>query len=502
MMNKSILLSQLKGTVSVVALCAVFGGATPLQARPLSQTQADINRAIDQNIQNSTVRTILKDGVAAGLGTNPSASSSSGTINGKSVTVSTSPTQFINVPAYKTISGQISGHNVTVATSAASFSRTSSRDTVTITVDGTTVYSGAVGNLKEADLLNAWNALGQTNANEITQRETARAGAMAVVNGISQRIAFILSPTTHKSGKSDGGKQDEKGNNTKQSQNGTMIGISSGDGARQYGVWSNFSYSFLENENSLSKYDGGLISGLMGGDYLVNNVGNSGVDLLTGIALSHEALSLTTQFNSGLLDTYGISIVPYAGLRFMEGKLVLDMLYAHTWLDSTTSNNRGFLEASANYNGKRDSWASNLTYNYSIEQFIISPGIGLVYAHEINDGYTNSLGSNIAKTNTYIGDVKAGARLTYGINNDLEVYTSHYYSYDIVPMFARNARTCTTPLGGCSNVRDQVMSSFGVNFYKDNVFDVGDMTLTGEVSHVFRESTPTTSLTLSARLTF
>jgi len=480
----------LKVSVSALALCSAMVLATPAYAdRP---TTSAVNSFIDSKVSDSTLRTILKGVAKAGLDAKLATSSTTATINGQVFDVNSSAV-FRTIPTLKTVNATIAGHSVTISTNASSFGRATKDNVITVVVDGRTVFNAKARSVKTADLLAAWNALGQTQANQITQRETARASATATVSGISQRISFVLAPTTHKKRDDRGGKDHSDSMN--------QIGLSAGDGGAKISAWSNFSYNFLDNTASLSKYDGRLINGLVGSDYLMPSVGGMG-DLLLGVALSEENLGLTTTFNNGTLDTNGLSIVPYLGYRMLDGKLVYDLMFSHTWLNSDTVRNRDFFQANGSYRGERNSWASNLTYNFVLNDWIVSPGIGIVYAHEIQNGFTDSNGANQAGTETYIGDAKIGGRVTHSLTSDIDVYTSHYYAYDVVPLFAKNARSCTSPLGGCSNVRDQVQSAIGVNLYQDSFYNLGDLTLTGEVGHVFRDTTPSTSVTASARLTF
>ncbi|MEI6987452.1 MAG: hypothetical protein WCK65_15135 [Rhodospirillaceae bacterium] len=145
---------------------------------------------------------------------------------------------------------------------------------------------------------------------------------------------------------------------------------------------------------------------------------------------------------------------------------------------------------------------ANLNYHHIMDNWVISPGVGMVYAHELQSNFNDSVGADQASTETYVGDLKAGGRITYAPTSDIEIYTSHYYSYDMIPYFAPRLLSCATPLGGCSTIRGEVQSSVGTNFYKDNFSGFGDLTVTGELGHTFRENTPSSMVNASARLAF
>ncbi|MEI6987451.1 MAG: hypothetical protein WCK65_15130 [Rhodospirillaceae bacterium] len=331
---------------TTIIVSALLLNSGPAYSKTLAEKQAGVSSAIDRSTKftDPTLRAILKD-IAKGVVANPSlqARTVSGTILGQNVTVD-SATDFKNIPLLKKLTGSISGHNVEVTTSAVNFARSSTTDTLVVTVDGKIVYSGRIKDIKQSDLLNAWNNLGQTNANQITSRETARAASKAIVSGISQRIGFSLAPRARKK---DTGQVMLDGN---------LVGISSGDASQKIAVWSNFSYTFLSNTQELSKYDGHLVTGLLGSDYLVTNAGGIGGDVLLGLAVSRESLGLDTKFNTGILGTDGTSLVPYFGYRLFDGAVVFDALYAHTWLDSSASRNREVGEVTGNYGGSRNAW--------------------------------------------------------------------------------------------------------------------------------------------------
>jgi hypothetical protein len=185
----------------------------------------------------------------------------------------------------------------------------------------------------------------------------------------------------------------------------------------------------------------------------------------------------------------------------LGGKLVYDLLYAHTWLNSDMTANRAFAETSGSFGGERNAWASNLTYNHVLEDWVLSPSIGINYAHQNNEAFTNSVSALQASTDSYIADARIGGRISYAVTPEIEVYTSNYYAYDVVPIFDGKLRSCTAE-GICDTVRGQVQSAIGSNLYQDQFYNIGDLVVSAELGHVFRDNTPSTSVTASARLSF
>ncbi|CAK0744714.1 hypothetical protein CCP2SC5_120028 [Azospirillaceae bacterium] len=244
-------------------------------------------------------------------------------------------------------------------------------------------------------------------------------------------------------------------------------GVSGGGGLGKFGVWGNVSYLQLSNSNATVGYAGHSVNGLVGGDFLYNDM------FMGGVAFGYENVNLTPYLSS-LSDTDGFTISPYVGAKFFGGRVVVDALFGYTWLDGRGSANRDVPLASGSYTskGSRVSAATNVTYNQFFSDWTLSPSVGVTFAHQNVDGYTyrNSLNVPVSITRglSYVLDLKAGARLAYNYK-DIELYTSHYYLYDLVPLFAKSGKT-TTGLGISSIDRDEFLSTLGVSyFYNDNV---------------------------------
>jgi len=495
-------------SVAVVALGTVLGAGaqasdiTVRQQYALShpETQSKFNASIDRNFSDSTVRTILKDIYQGILRTNVDGTTATIAINGQNFAINSDKT-FRSIAGTNSFAATINGHAVVVSTSSSTFGRVLSRDNVKLTIDGTTYLNASSGSInlktRSADFLSIYNALGLTESRTVVDREVARATSTVVNRVISTRIASFLSPVSPSERRKLRDRQKAEGGEAVYADQAGSLGVSAGEqesGTLTYKVsaWANYNHSWLSNTNTLSAYDGDLNAGLMGSDVLIND------QFLVGLTLGREQTSLKTHFNSGELSTAGFGVVPYAGVRFLDGRLVVSAIAGYTWLWSDSQRNLGYAPVSGKYDGRRVTAATDVTYNHVLDDWSISPSIGLSYASDRHDAYTDSSNSLQEKTTSYVGDLKTGFRAGYLYQDFLEFYTSQYWLYDLVPIFSSSARHCESPLGGCSNSRNELLSTIGVSWYYDERLTAS---LEGTRSF-FREGVGNTSIVASARISF
>lgn len=480
-MNRTIL-------VSLVVTSAVFTAySEALAQNTLVFDQAEYNALIDEEVSNSTLRSILKEIGEQAQGQDADTTTISGTVEGQSIEGS-SNIPLREIPSLNSATVTINGRTVDGSTSASSFADTAGDDTLTIVVDGVEVFSGTVDEISEDDLLALFSRIGGVESNEVVQREVARATTNVTFRIVSQRISSFLSPRSLQ--RRLGIESDEQANAGEIQTtyaNGTY-GISAGDGVQRFGAWANFSYSFLDNTQANASYAGAIVSGLAGADYLVDAGPGQ---FLGGIAFGVEDTRLYTRFNDGTLDTLGFSVTPYAGYALMDGRLVFDTLVGYTWLDSDTTRNRSALKFSGDYDGHRIISGGNVTYNHSIDQFIISPSFGIQFAYEFAESFTDSANRTFESQETYIGDIKLGARVGYAPVPNVEIFTSHYWLYDTVPWFIDG--------GSRTDVdRDEVQSTWGATYFHDDSLEAG-LEVT---SSFFRNNNSDTAIIGNVRYTF
>lgn len=373
----------------------------------------------------------------------------------------------------KTITASISGERT--------FAQLDEDDAIRFQIDGVDVFktSGGFKHVRDIDaddFARLIDLLGVDleQAQNIAQTEQSRAQATTTIRTIGRRIGSFLAPSP--------------GGATATANGGTTVitGLAGSDSSLVYSGWLNFTHSWLENDGAggqagLDVYDGHLINGLVGADLLINDM------FLVGLALSIETLDTENPVIDGTLNQDGYGIIPYLGARFFDGSLVLDALFGYTHLDSNESQLGNSFRG--NFTGSRYIAGSNITFNYLVDNFILSPSVGFNFAYEFGDGYTDNLGTARASRESYIGDLKFGARAAY-VWEQVEFYTSHYYVWDAVPLFSDTIHSGLD--------RDEIASTFGASYSFNDAF-----TATLEFNNSFgREDITDRSIVAGLRLNF
>lgn len=481
-------------------LAAVVGGSPSALAGNASWvgedvSQDEINSYIDHSVSNSTLRRFARDISAIVIQTEGDATSTTGIVAGNNVSVSSShsPQEIYHM---RDVTMTINGHEVRTVTDAYSMEYVEDSNNLQITVDGQVVYNASVGSATEEDLLRLAGALGLTvvSIEEVVQRDTARAATSVLFRILNSRVNFAIANLGARARADKKDKTAELTPGIQHFQDGGTYGMSAGDAVARYGVWTNLSHTFLGNDGATSPFSGRMWTSAVGADAVFQDT------FLVGMAASYEFMDLETRYNSGMHGAHGWTIAPYAGLSLMDGRLVFDALFSYSQLDNSRVWNRTGTRISGSYDGDRISAATNVTYNYELPKLvdflgvkrdvILSPGIGATYAHEVSDSYRDSNGTTNSSKETYIGDLKLGFRA--GLASDsTEFYTSHYYLYDLVPMFADGLRTGEVD-------RDAIQSAIGVTFREGN-----GLSFTFEVDHLFaREDTRETTVLADIRYNF
>ena len=164
----------------------------------------------------------------------------------------------------------------------------------------------------------------------------------------------------------------------------TRSGLAAGSSAGNYNVWTNLSYIEFESTFEPGAYEADRTTLLIGVDRMI------GDRSVLGVALGYEDLSSTTYYNGGGDSEDGYSVIPYYGVALTD-TLTFDMLVGYTWLDHDQDRLRSdghWLYAS--YDADRLFGAVNLSNTYTHDSIQIEANIGLSYAEENHDGYTET----------------------------------------------------------------------------------------------------------------
>jgi len=265
---------------------------------------------------------------------------------------------------------------------------------------------------------------------------------------------------------------------------GKMTGLSAGEEGNNNGLWISGSWTDLENDLSSTAYDGD--SWLVMGGYDVMFTDR----FLFGVAVGYDQADLDTTFNTGTLDSDGLTISPYAAYLFTDS-LSMDLLVSYSDLGYDTSRTNRTITGS--YDATRVMFSSSLTYYYFMDKWNLSGKLGYMYSVEEADRFTESDGTAVGDRTTNLGEIRVGGRAGYYYNN-WEPYFSAYYLYDSTLEEVRVAAGQAQP----DNDKDEIETSLGVNYTAAD-----DMRLSLEVIHGFlREDIDNTSVLFNFRWEF
>lgn len=186
--------------------------------------------------------------------------------------------------------------------------------------------------------------------------------------------------------------------------NGDGKGKASGSAPRRVGVWLNGSYTWIENEQANSNFDGQILNVMGGADYLVSD------RVLVGLSGGYENQDIKTKFNNGKLEGDGFTVAPY--FAFILNKNVnFDVSVGHSWIDYDVSRNGSSVTGSTT--GDRWFGSANANYVTSVNNWQLGATAGYLYTMENQDGYTESDGSAVSEVGVHLGQARLSGKLGY-----------------------------------------------------------------------------------------
>lgn len=258
---------------------------------------------------------------------------------------------------------------------------------------------------------NTANAAGSV----VTATTTLRAATAQTVGIISSRIAAL-----RKSASKNGSKVTLTSMSLSQDLANGDIGLSGGNATKGLGFWVQGRYTHIDSNASAAKYDGNLISAMIGIDKRF-----AGDKALVGLSVGYERLDLDTDFNRGNLESDGIVIAPYVAYQINKtfsfeatgGYAFLD--YDMDRLDSSTNAEKFTAKTQA----RRAFGAATLNAQMQKSKATFGAKLGATYSHEKKDAFTEvgqgttivPAGQNVfnAKSTTKLGQAIFGVSAAY-----------------------------------------------------------------------------------------
>jgi hypothetical protein len=243
----------------------------------------------------------------------------------------------------------------------------------------------------------------------VTAATTLRAATKQTLGIIGSRIQAVKLAEADGDGKPVVmGLSDDKHNGT--------VGLSAGNPNKGIGVWVQGSYTWLEDTNTATKFDGNIYTIMAGADYRINK------HLLVGISGGYENTTLDTKFNNGNLDATGFVVAPYLTIRLTD-IFSIDATGGYAWLNYDVDR-KETVSTGEKFTGEFDStrWfaAASLNADYTAMKKIKLHGeAGYTYTREDQDAYTEKSATtslsnrNIAANDVSLGMAFLGARVGY-----------------------------------------------------------------------------------------
>ena len=166
-----------------------------------------------------------------------------------------------------------------------------------------TLHTGSSGYGVYVGLDCVYSGAGRTNSSAIVGGEIARAAANAVVGAVSNRLSSAMAMSSHAAA------------NMSYSSNGSGIGMAANHVTGGLSVWTNFSSSNFENDQTFTgvrldsnQYDANASAVTIGVDKRLGN-------LIIGLAYTGFDSDIDTKANSGNIKTEGETVGIYVGMN-------------------------------------------------------------------------------------------------------------------------------------------------------------------------------------------
>lgn len=279
---------------------------------------------------------------------------------------------------------------------------------------------------------------------EATAPEVSRAATAQIASLISSRISAAVAPP--RPGPSISvtptpGQVSLHGN----------LGINTGDNmAPALAAWGSASWTDMRNTFAATRFSGDLYTFAAGVDRQM------GEKAVIGLAVTHERINLSTQFNNGTLETTGWTVAPYGALRLSDSTMA-DLILGYT--RSAVSAKRASDTITGSTDSDRFMAAASLSHYIFIDQWSLSPEASLLIARERAGGYTESNNNQVAAATTRLTQIGLGGTAAYSMGA-VEPYVSATYLYDAAMSKVHVAGATTQP----ANDRSEINAALGVNF--------------------------------------
>jgi hypothetical protein len=221
-------------------------------------------------------------------------------------------------------------------------------------------------------------------------------------------------------------------------------GVSAGGVDGKLAAWINGGYSTFDEDHSSIDSDGETYTVAVGADWLFTD------RILAGVAVSGETSDTTLTFNNGTLDTDGWTVSPYIVTILGKNRNILvDAVVGYGQSESDGTRSNGAI--TSNYDSDRWFAAANVSYIARLGNFGVTPKVGVLWFDSTTDAFTESNGSVSDESDTQLGRLNVGGRVTYYKFRTIAPYVSLTGEWDFededYENFAGGLRPATDDFG-------------------------------------------------------
>ncbi|MCE7998224.1 MAG: autotransporter outer membrane beta-barrel domain-containing protein [Rhodobiaceae bacterium] len=245
---------------------------------------------------------------------------------------------------------------------------------------------------------------------------------------------------------------------------GNFTGIAAGEQSSaltdKLSIWASANYSEAESDFAPTAYKSETVGGSVGVDYILSDY------VTLGAFLSYNDTDTNSSFNGGSADTQAITFGPYASF-VVDDMFSIDASIAYTTSDIDNSRTVGAVVATGNQDGDSTYISVGLNAMKWYDNIGVSGRLGWGYSDTDNDAYTDSLGTAFAATDSQLGQISLGGKVSY-YGGSYMPYIGATYKYDAV---SDNVTTVTPP--SPANDKDEVQLEAGISLFGDGPLSGG-----------------------------
>ena len=198
------------------------------------------------------------------------------------------------------------------------------------------------------------------------------------------------------------------------------LGISAGDQIDRHGMWGNLGYTSTDDTNLVTASDSSLYTVVAGYDYMLTDT------LAMGTAITYENMDEDSQYNLGSAQTDGYSLAPYLSWMVTD-YLSFDLIAGYTFVSYEQDRASGTITSSLD--AQRYFMQSAINNFYYKDNWTFVANLAYLFAHESQEGFTESNTTVIPENKIDIAQFTAGLEVAYGFAH-VEPYLLLAFEYD------------------------------------------------------------------------